>query len=137
MDVTRILSTINRLTGDSTVSDTDLFEYVVDAGFWLIARNHDEFSAMVFNSSALTILPEPTTVQGLLLAYRAAMERLTQIYAAKIDAGEIGVSWRSGLEAQSSISQSKSYEKAIFELSNELEELILIKNAPETGERFQ
>ena len=137
MDVYRILATINRLTGETTISDPDLFQYVVDASFWLIGRNHAEFESLVFDDLSLTITPEPTTVQGLLLAYRAAVTRLSEIYAAKVDAGEIGRSWRSGLEADSSISLAKSYEKTIADLSTELEELILIKNAPESGARFQ
>jgi hypothetical protein len=132
-----LLATIARLTGDNTLTDVELFQYVRDAVLWFIGRGHLEFETFVLDDSGLTITPEPTTVQSLLLAYRTAALRLTDIYNTKVDAGEVGRSWRSGLEAESSITLAKSYQDTVKSLEQELETLLLIKNAPETGARFQ
>lgn len=141
MTAAKILAITRRIIGDATVDDAvadlELFQYVSDAGDWFNSRGHVDFVDMLFDMDTVTITPEPTIVQGLLLAYRAAMVRMTDIYNAKLDSGDVGRSWRSGLEEESSISLVQGYRAAINTINRELEELIIIKRAPDTGVRWQ
>lgn len=137
MTLARLLSTMTRLTGEDVLTDTEQFQYVLDAADWLIGRGHTDISDLTLDDGGLSITPEPTVIQGLLLAYKAAELRLTDLYNQKVDSGDVGRSWRSGLEAESTISLAESYKTTIGSVSRELEELILIKNAPDAGARFQ
>jgi hypothetical protein len=88
-------------------------------------------------SAGYGIVPEPTLEIGTLLAYDAASQLLRQEYRAKLRRGELGVSWSSGLESESTISAEKAYSTAIETLEGTAEGLKLRLRAPFAGTRVQ
>lgn len=77
-------------------------------------------------ANAETITPAPTNEQGAILAHAVAVAILQETYRGRVDRGEIGVVWRSGLEEESTVSQERAYQLQIQELAGDLEELKLI-----------
>lgn len=83
------------------------------------------------------ISPEPSESQGIILAFATAQRILQQTYRERLDQGTLGVSWRSGLEEESTINQERAYRNMLDELSTELKELVLIFNAQLSATRPQ
>jgi hypothetical protein len=74
-----------------------------------------------------------------MLALQATIDLLEREYRGKLFRGEIGVSWKSGLESESTISAEKAYKQILDDLDADLEGLILIDraNANTSGVRAQ
>jgi hypothetical protein len=83
------------------------------------------------------IRPDPTLEVGTILALRAAATLLRQTYRQRVSRGEIGVSWSSGLESESSLAAGKDYMGMVRDLETEVQDLITIKLAPLSGLRVQ
>lgn len=86
---------------------------------------------------AEAITPEPTDEVGVLLAAATAAALLRRTYTYRVDSGTLGISWRSGLEEESSINAERAYKAMIDRLDREVEELILIRNSQLAGTRPQ
>lgn len=86
---------------------------------------------------AETIAPEPTDEQGVILVTGATLLLLRGTYAGRLDRGEIGIAWQSGLEQESTIQADKAYSAHLTKLEHELEELLLIVRAPTSATRPQ
>jgi hypothetical protein len=84
--------------------------------------------ALVTTPGEETITPEPTDLQGEILATAGALRILTQTYRQRVDSGTIGVTWQSGLEHESTINQERAYKAMITDVERELEALIVMAN---------
>lgn len=66
-----------------------------------------------------------TDPQLLILMYAVAHAVLSSTYRERVDRGELGISWRSGLEEESTISAEKAYKAMLDELQGNLDQLLL------------
>lgn len=138
---------IRALTGTvditaSDLTDVEIMEAVQDAvavlesrgvlGAGTYAVGTDQTDDATFG-----VLPEPTLIDGNLIATRVAIDLLRATYRGRLDRGELGISWTSGLEAESSISAEKAYKAGIQDLEDELRELTAIRLSGVTGARTQ
>ena len=142
MDVTRVLQVTRRYLDQSdlllsTYTDSELLEYIRDGQELMSVREFPTIAGLTVDPTTLTITPEPSLDQGHVLALKAAVLALTDTYNGKLSRGELGLSWKSGLEEESTINSEKAWKQSISDLAKELEELIIIKRAPTTGTRPQ
>jgi hypothetical protein len=63
--------------------------------------------------------------QMVILIYAVAHEVLSSTYRERVDRGELGVSWRSGLEEESSISAERAYKAMLEELKSDYNQLLV------------
>jgi hypothetical protein len=135
----RIIDEVDELTSDFT--NDELLAVIGDERDLLILSGLQDFSGLTVvaeeGAPGYGITPDPTLQQGHILALRAATEVLTQIYRAKVKRGELGGSWTSGLEHESTINTQKAYKDAITELATKVQALELVMRAPRTGQRPQ
>jgi hypothetical protein len=64
--------------------------------------------------------------QMLILVYAVAHSVLSSTYRERVDRGELGISWRSGLEEESTISAEKAYKTMLDELHASLDQLLVV-----------
>lgn len=137
--VRRLLAEVDLAASD--VTDPELLEATEDARRILELRKVSGMDAMVIGfvqeQPGYGIFPDPTDEQGEMLALQTAADMLDDAYRGRVSRGEIGTSWTSGLESESTIQQQKAYRDAIGQLRSNLEELKLIKRAPTAGTRPQ
>jgi len=127
---------------ESDLTDQELMEYVQDAVSILEARGVVTSGAYDVGTdptdeTTYGVQPEASLVDGNLIALRAAIDLLRETYRGRLDRGELGISWTSGLESESSISAEKAYKSGIEGLEFELKELTAIRLASATGARPQ
>jgi hypothetical protein len=63
--------------------------------------------------------------QMLLLLYSVAHEVLSATYRERVDRGELGISWRSGLEEESTISAERAYRGMLEAVEGQYDQLML------------
>lgn len=126
-------------TSDRT--DEELLDALMDAAEVLGLRMISGMSSFVVQSDATKanygITPEPTTEQAHLLATEAALEILRNDYFGKLNRGEIGVNWKSGLEEESTIAAEKAWDKVLKDLESQLELLITFNKSGSHATRPQ
>ena len=149
MTTAQVLAKIRRLieevdTATSDLNDRELLEAVADERDWLEIAAVTEFEALavgVDQTDPVTygILPEASlTLQlGTILAYRAAAALLHRAFRGRVNRGELGVSWSSGLESESTLQAAQSYRAAISSLEREAEALVLIMRVDSSASRPQ
>lgn len=122
-------------------TDPELLDALADAAFALAARGHATFAAVTvqpnINLPGYGLAPDLVTADVAILVTRAAADLLQGLYAERLDRGELGISWRSGLEEESTIQAEKAYRGCIAALEAELDQLLLIRNAPTAATRPQ
>jgi hypothetical protein len=117
--------------------DTMMWEYTQDALRTMNARKVIGFSSYAVTIAApLGIDPDLADDDGVLLAIRTAALLLRDLYTEKVRSGELGVTWESGLERESTIDMRKAFDAGIKSLDAEAEELTLIRNSATSGTRF-
>lgn len=125
----------------SDYDDAELLDEAYDARDYLELKNVPTFTDLavdlVTTSPTYGITPDATIAQGHMMAIRAAHQILLRTYTQRLSRGEIGTSWRSGLEEESSINAEKAYRQMVDKLAAELEELIMIAKADTAGDRMQ
>lgn len=84
--------------------------------------------------SALT--PEPNTTLGTILAYTVAANLGQQQYQGRLRRGEFGISWRSGLEEESSVTAAATYAGLVNTLRRQVTELLLVYHRDAQGARI-
>jgi hypothetical protein len=72
-----------------------------------------------------------------ILMYATAYTVLSSTYRERVDRGELGVSWRSGLEEESTISAEKAYRGMLDELQSACDQLIVIYQRTTANARKQ
>lgn len=63
--------------------------------------------------------------QMVILIYAVSHEVLSSTYRERVDRGELGISWRSGLEEESSISAERAYKAMLDELKSDYNQLLV------------
>lgn len=128
-------------TSTSVLTDEELLAVVSDARDMFEVEGFTDFEAITVGYSQTEdgygIDPEPALDLGYLLVLGAAVHILRAAYAGRVSRGEIGISWRSGLEEESTISAGQAYRNAIVDVENELEHKKMLKLASQAGVRQQ
>ena len=144
MDGSAILERIRQLTGQvdlavSDYTDPEHMAYVKTAARVLNVRAVlTEYTVETDQAEAtFGVDPEPTSLDGELLAVQASVDLLQHMYRGRLERGEFGVAWASGLEQESTISASQAFERGIRQLQLELDELKLHRQAGTQGFRAQ
>lgn len=110
-------------------TDTELLEATSDVRFELAMRQLDGFADITVGTSKANLatygVQNASDDQCLLLMYGAAHAVLSATYRERVDRGELGISWTSGLESESSISAEKAYKQMLDELKRSFEELTI------------
>lgn len=147
MTTDQVLAMARRLMAEvdlglSTVTDREILEAVYDARDVLELQRLPGFADLAVGtdqavSAAYGIVPDPTLELGVILAHKAAVDILRQTYLGRVSRGELGTSWTSGLESESTIQTEKAYRDAIAGIDAQMQGLILIKRSPTAGYRIQ
>lgn len=147
MTTTEVLAFLRRKlsqvdTSTSVITDPELLAAISDRRRDFALRKLQGFSdlAVGYDQSETTtygILPEPTEELGTLLALGAAVDLLNQTFLGRLDRGELGTTWTSGFESESTVTASRAYQGLIGAIENELQAHKLIKRGPTSGERTQ
>jgi len=128
------LSMLRRKLADVDTSaqrrdDAQLLATAADVRFELAVRQVKDFHLVTVGLDTT----DPTTYgvqnandsQLAILMYGTAYAVLSSTYRERVDRGELGVSWRSGLEEESSISAEKAYRDMLSELMSAYDQLII------------
>ena len=147
MDFRRILTVIREKIGEtdlvvSDLTDPELLAVIKTSQEILDLRGLLAVASLVVGTdqtdvATYGIVPEPTTEAGHYLAIHAALAILRSEYYAKIKTGTLGVSWRSGLEGESTLGAEKAWRMVIAGLEDEFEQLFIIRNTTSSGVRSQ
>jgi hypothetical protein len=62
---------------------------------------------------------------------------LRDLYTERVRSGELGVTWQSGLEQESTIDMRRAFDSGIKNLESEAEELTIIRSSNTSGTRIQ
>ncbi len=110
-------------------TDNELLAVASDMAFEYSIREVQDFSNVTVT---LGDDDTPGEIAGatdpvmMILLYAVALEVLSATYRNRVDRGELGVSWKSGLEEESTIQAEKAYKGMIGEVAAALEQLLLI-----------
>jgi len=147
MTTDQVLAMARRLMAEvdiatSTVTDEEILEAVYDARDLFELQRLTDFINLVVGTdqaepTTYGIKPDPTLEQGVLLAHKASVDLLRTTYLGRVSRGELGTSWSSGLESESTIQAQKAYRDAIDGIESQLTALILVKRSPTAGYRIQ
>lgn len=116
--------------------DDVLWGYVDDTLFEFQQRKVTGVTGLTVDDATGFTTEAPDDV-ALLCILGAAYRLLKDLYVDRVQRGELGVSWQSGLEQESTISQQKAFAEGIAQINRELEELIIIRASGTSGSRIQ
>lgn len=135
----RLIEEVDEVT--SSLTDEELLTAIGDARDTLELRKIAGMDALAVESdqseATYGITPDPTLEQAEMLALQAAGELLEREFRGRVLRGELGASWQSGVEMESTITAGRLYADAVGNIRGLLETLILLKFAPTTGTRPQ
>lgn len=120
-------------------TDTELLDNAADLRLELAARQLRGFADITVDSvksSPTYGILNATDEQGLILVYTVAHSVLNSIYRQRVERGELGVSWSSGLESESSISAEKAYKQLLDDLVRTADELIITYQRQDANARI-
>jgi hypothetical protein len=146
MTTARVIQLVRQLISDvdpetRTIDDDEILVQLSFARDTLELRKIASVTGIAIGTDSTKvgygIVPEPTIAQGTQLALQAAIDILDSAYRGRLFRGELGTSWQSGLESESTISADKSYKEAISNLRSDLESVILVQGAATAGQRVQ
>lgn len=134
MTTNDVIRVIRRRTTEVDVATSDwtnedIVAYMRDALIRFQIKNLKGFVDLTIdadpNSETFGINPEATDAEGMILAYETAVDILTDTLQGRLLRGEMGVSWKSGLEEESSTVATQTYRSHIADLRREGNSLIL------------
>ncbi len=148
MTTDQVLSKIRRLIAEvdqvaSLLTDEEILGAVADARDYLELVNVPEFNTLAVDTDVtsetygITDEDDLTLQLGTILAYLAAATLLEQAYHGKVQRGELGVSWSSGLEAESTLQAGRTYLDAVNGLRIDADALILSQRNNSLSSRSQ
>lgn len=73
------------------------------------------------------VSPEFSDDDGFVTMYQVACQLLTELYNAKVSQGELGGSWKSGLEEESTSTNQRAYAEALAGLDRKVTEFKLLR----------
>jgi hypothetical protein len=103
-------------------------ETAEDMRLELAARQLQGFTSITVDpvkSSPTYGILNGTDDQMLILMYSVALATLNSTYRQRVDRGELGISWQSGLESESSISAEKAYRQMLTDLEAIIDQLMV------------
>lgn len=110
-------------------SDSQLLAAAEDARLELAVRLVEGFDAITVGlnkqDTANYGIQNATDSQGVILLYSVAYDVLSSTYRERVDRGELGVSWRSGLEEESTISAEKAYKAMLDDIKAAYDQLLV------------
>jgi len=110
-------------------TDAQLLAAAEDLRFELAVRAVGGFSDIVIGQNKADTanygIKNATDAQFMLLCYGVAYDVLSSTYRERVDRGELGISWRSGLEEESSIAAEKAYRGMLDEIDGQYKELLI------------
>lgn len=115
--------------------DDTLWGYVGDVVTTIQSRKVAGASVITATDTGLAADVEDSL--GLLIVLCSAALLLDDLYTDKVQRGEFGVSWKSGLEQESTIDARKAFADAVAGLRREADELTLIRASTTSGFRAQ
>lgn len=142
MDALAIIAVMRRRLGEAlvtigetvppTYSDRLLLEHVSGAAIELEVRGmlDDEYTVDVDTS---TITPEPSTIDGLLLGARAAADLVSGDFVGRILTGELGVSFRTGVDSISTTEAARLISNEAKSLNSWFRQLATLKMSRSDG----
>jgi hypothetical protein len=124
----RKLSDVDPLAPRRT--NTELLNTAEDVRFELAVRQVPGFSDVTVGTNTTDLstygIKNATDDHLALLIYGTAHAVLASTYRERIDRGELGVSWRSGLEEESTISAQRAYMGLLDDIASTFEQLLLV-----------
>jgi hypothetical protein len=139
MDSVTILKEIRRRVGDvdgiidsanQDASDEVWFEYVDSAVNFLDANS---ITTTTYVVSGTSISPEPTTLDGLMLASWSVYTYLLGDLARRVRNGELGIKFKTGQDEISTVEAAKKIESAAAQAEREFRHLVNMRVADKTG----
>lgn len=112
--------------GTANYTDEYLLEYIEGAGLLLGVLGVTD-SAFVVDVNAGTILPEPTTIDGLLLAARASADLVEGDLLASLINGDLGVSFKSGVDEINTTEAARVVKKELASLEQWYSQIKVLK----------
>lgn len=137
----RKLSEVDQAT--SLITDSELLDATEDGRRQLAVRKVAGFSGATITiqsdstSAGYGITPDLADDVSQVLLLRTTIDILQETYTDRLNKGEMGVSWQSGLEQESTISAEKAYRQLIKGVQDQLDELSLIRNIANAATRPQ
>lgn len=121
-------------------TDVQLLEATADVRLELAMRQLAGFDGITVGTVAANTatygVQGATDQQLLLLVYGAAHAVLSATYRERVDRGELGISWQSGLESESSISAEKAYKQMLDDLKRAMDELLVTYQRQDANARI-
>lgn len=113
--------------GASELDSGSLAELLESARLRLVAEAVPGLSGTVVtgDEDGVALSVDVVDGAGFLLAAQVALVELSDRYRLKLARGEFGVSWRSGLEAESSIDASAAFRRELEKLALEVSHWVL------------
>lgn len=139
MNGVTILKEIRRRVGDvdgiidsanQDSSDEVWFEYVDSAVNFLDAN---DITTTTYVVSGTSILPEPSTIDGLLVASWSAFRFLSGDLAKKIRNGELGIRFKTGQDEINTSQAAEKIESAASQAEKEFRQLVNMRVSDKTG----
>lgn len=123
----RKLSDVDRAAERRT--DVQLLEAAGDAVLEMAARAVTGFSDITVGTNKANQstygIQNATDPQLIILLFAVAYDVLSATYRERVDRGELGISWKSGLEEESSIQAEKAYKAILDDVSASRDQLLI------------
>jgi hypothetical protein len=119
--------------------DAELLATAEDVRLELVARAVLSFADVKIGlnkADATTYgIRDATPDQMIILMYSVAYEVLSATYRQRVDRGELGIVWRSGLEEESTVTAERAYRNILEDLQGRAEQLLVTYGRYENNKR--
>lgn len=109
--------------------DADLWQATADTVLEFTVRGLTQYGTYSVSASDVAggVTPDFTDADALITALKTAWILLSDLYRDQVNRGELGGSWQSGLESESTIDVRKGYSQALADLDLEVEQLTILR----------
>ena len=142
-----VIDTVRHLAADidpavEVYPDRDVVKACRRAQRWYSAQALTGFEVVTIDPDYIVVdeafSDEVADDVGMILAYHAAVLLLQELYTGRLTRGELGVSWTSGLDAESSVTAAAHYRSLIDGVQSRLASLVTVyQRATTLGARIQ
>ena|SRR6185312_17413697 len=134
MDSPTYLAAFRRLLQDTDdvnelYTDDDLWNATADAVVDLQVRGAVNYPGYTIDTVGTdqAFSTDPTNEYALLTMKQAALMLLTAVYRGKVNRGELGGSWKSGLEEESTSTTQRAFAASLAELEQQVDALLILR----------